>query len=109
MTRSTGVTKAAFADGTAIIYQYDQGAGGIGRITTMSDAGGHDHMGLQCPWSGDGKAANQRQPRADHKPHLQCDDRAARQPHLSLRIVFPVFLRCEWAGKRGSVPAGRAC
>jgi YD repeat-containing protein len=34
------VTQAAFADGTAIVYQYDQGAGGIGHLTGMSDAGG---------------------------------------------------------------------
>jgi RHS repeat-associated protein len=34
------VTKAAFADSTSIVYQYDQGANGIGRRTSMTDAGG---------------------------------------------------------------------
>jgi RHS repeat-associated protein len=34
------VTKATFADSTSIVYQYDQGTNGIGRLTSMTDAGG---------------------------------------------------------------------
>ena len=34
------VTKAPFADGRAIVYHYDQGAGGIGRLTSMSEPTG---------------------------------------------------------------------
>ena len=34
------VTKATFADSTSIVYQYDQGANGIGHLTSMTDAGG---------------------------------------------------------------------
>ncbi|MGH6835267.1 MAG: RHS repeat-associated core domain-containing protein [Methylocella sp.] len=34
------VTKAAFADGTSAAWQYDQGANGIGRLSTIADVTG---------------------------------------------------------------------
>ncbi|MFO1350159.1 MAG: RHS repeat-associated core domain-containing protein [Gammaproteobacteria bacterium] len=34
------LTQAAFADATSITYTYDQGANGIGRLTTMTDPSG---------------------------------------------------------------------